>query len=314
MNKTVRQIILPLITSIIWGAAFLFQGNIAEILPPFFINCIRSLIAFVALLFVDLGFSLYRKNKKLSVEHVDKKKLIIGGLCCGATLFIAVNLQQQGISQTTSAEAAFITTMYMVFVPLIGSFFSRKTGLNIWVAIIIAFIGLACICEFYNFDFNSGYLYLIVSAIFFALQILLVDYFVNYVDGVKLSALQFGVTSGLSGIASLIFEEVAFVNVGTWVMPFIFLGVFSSAGGYTLQIISQKGTNPALVSLLLSLESAFALIIEIIVCLISGATLNYSFVQYLGCALMLVAVVISQITSFNNAKKTSADDENDNNI
>lgn len=314
MNKYVRQILLPLLAAAIWGAAFLAQGNLSTVLPPFFINFTRSIIACLALLVVDFCFRAYKKSKKIQVEKTDVKKLVLGGVCCGLSLCGAINVQQIGIGGTSSGEAAFVTTLYMILVPVFGVFLKRKAGVNIWVSVGIAVIGLALICQVQTATVNVSYLYLIASAFFFAVQILFVDYFVRFVDGVKLSCAQFLVAGIVSGIISLSVEKVEFSNMSQAILPLLYLGICSSAVGYTLQIIAQKGTNPTVVSLLLSMESAFALLFGVISCLIAGMPIKEEPLQFLGCFLMLCAVVLSQVNPFksrvNNENKDKKEDEN----
>ena len=305
MNRQIKQIALPLIAAAIWGSAFLVQGNLGDYLPPFFINAARGIVAFIALFVLDRIMWLLRKNKTAqsvsSVEKIDVKKLLIGGLICGVFLFGAINVQQIGINGTTSGEAAFITTLYMLLVPIFGVFLKKKIGLNIWASVILGVVGLALICELQSFSINVYYIYLLISAVFFALQIMAVDYFVQFVDGVKLSCVQFLVASVLSGVISLIFEEVDGASLAKGILPILYLGIFSSAGGYTLQIISQKGTNAAVVTLLLSMESVFALIFGILACLASGRPIEETPLQLIGCAIMFAAVIVSQF-DFNFAK------------
>lgn len=310
MNKNVRQIVLPLLASAIWGAAFLAQGNLSSVLPPFFINFFRSLIAVFSLLVVDLIFTQIKKSKGVEIQKVNVKKLVIGGVCCGLSLCGAVNVQQIGIGGSTSGEAAFITTLYMILVPVMGVFFKRKVGLNIWISVVIAVIGLALICQVHSVAFKEAYIYLICSAIFFAIQILFVDYFVQFVDGVKLSCAQFLVASVVSGIISLCTEDVNINAVGEGLLPLLYLGIFSSAVGYTLQIVAQKGTNPTVVSLILSLESAFALVFGVLQCLILQKPITETPLQFLGCFLMLSAIILSQVNPFKKLQKKSKTVEN----
>lgn len=302
MNRQIRQILLPLLAAAIWGAAFLVQGDLGEIFPPFFINFARSMLAVVALLVVSFCFDFAKKKKTGEPQKVNFKMLVIGGICCGLSLCGAINVQQIGINHTSSGVAAFITALYMVLVPLFGVFLKRKVGVNIWISVAFGVIGLAFICQLEAAEFNVYYIYLIVSAIFFAIQILCVDYFVTYVDGVKLSCAQFLVAGIVSGILSLCTETIDMSRFSEAILPLLYLGVFSSAVGYTLQIIAQKGTNPTVVSLLLSMESAFALIFSVLVCLFTGEAIKETPLQFLGCALMLFAIIFSQINPFK--KKT----------
>ncbi len=304
MNKSVRQFVLPVLSAAIWGAAFLAQGNLSNVLPPFFINFARSMLAVITLSVVDVCFTSVKKAQKKETKPINKKMFIIGGTCCGLSLCVAVNLQQLGIDYgATAGEAAFITTLYMVLVPIFGVILKRKIGLNVWISVVFAVIGLAFICEIHTLNFSIAYLYLILAALFFAMQIMFVDYFVGYVDGIKLSCVQFLITGVLSGVISLCVEKVDTTAFKEAIFPLLYLGVCSSAIGYTLQITAQKGTNPAVVSLLLSFESAFALLFDVVACLFTGNKINETPMQFLGCFLMFTAIVLCQINSFKRKKK-----------
>lgn len=312
LNKYFRKIGLPLITAAIWGAAFLAQGNLGEILPPFFINFARSIIAVISLFIIDFIVTAYKKRKNKPIQKVDFKKLALGGVCCGVSLFGAMNVQQIGINGATTGEAAFITTLYMVLVPVVGVFLKKKVGVNVWVSVVIALIGLGLICQIQTLHVNVSYLYLIACAVFFTVQILFIDYFAQYVDGMKLCAAQFLVAGVLSGILSLCVEngKVDFSRFSEAIFPLLYVGVFSSAIGYTLQIVAQRGENGAIVSLLLSMEAAFALLFGVLSCLISGKPIEETPLQFLGCFLMLSAVVISQIDPFKKRKSQENKEEN----
>lgn len=312
LNKYFRKIGLPLITAAIWGAAFLAQGNLGEILPPFFINFARSIIAVISLFIIDFIVTAYKKRKNKPIQKVDFKKLALGGVCCGVSLFGAMNVQQIGINGATTGEAAFITTLYMVLVPVVGVFLKKKVGVNVWISVVIALIGLGLICQIQTLHVNVSYLYLIACAVFFTVQILFIDYFAQYVDGMKLCAAQFLVAGVLSGILSLCVEngKVDFSRFSEAIFPLLYVGVFSSAIGYTLQIVAQRGEDGAIVSLLLSMEAAFALLFGVLSCLISGKPIEETPLQFLGCFLMLSAVVISQIDPFKKRKSQENKEEN----
>ncbi|MBQ6883350.1 MAG: DMT family transporter [Clostridia bacterium] len=301
MKTKIKQIIIPIVTAAIWGSAFLAQGELSKNFPAFFINAARAGIAFFALLVIILlrdKFGIILKNKSGKVVEatpINKRKLIFGSLTCGVCLFIATNIQQFGIEGTLPSEAAFITTMYMIFVPIFSLFLGKKLGLNIWLAVVIAIIGLALICKIEGFNIDIYYVYLLISAVFFAVQIMLVDHYINHVDALKLSCGQFLVCSVLSIILSVCTETVNWSMISVAIFPLIYLGFFSSAIGYTLQIVSQRNGNPTVVTLILSLESVFALIFNIIVCLCMGQSIQETPLQFLGCALMLVAIFLSQM-------------------
>ena len=292
-NKVIRQVVAPLLAAMIWGSAFVFQSVSTEFIEPFTFNMARSLVASVFLLGLTLVMRAFRKEKK-EVSPQDKKayrkELLTGGLCCGVFLTIASNLQQLGIAYTTTGKAGFITALYIVVVPVAGIFFRKKVDFTVWISVLLAVAGLYFLCVKEGFSIAAGDFYVFLCAIFFAGQILLVDRFVQKVDGVELSFVQFIVMTVLSGICMLIFENPDWPAIRACIGPILYVGVFSSGVAYTLQIIAQKDANPTVVSILMSMESVFATL--------SGAVFLQEVLsgrEYAGCALMLVAVVLAQI-------------------
>ena len=292
-NKVIRQIICPLLAAMIWGSAFVFQSVSTEFIEPFTFNMARSLVASVFLLGLALVMRAFRGEKK-EVSAQDKKiyrkELMMGGICCGVFLTIASNLQQLGIAYTTTGKAGFITALYIVVVPVAGIFFRKKVDFTVWISVLLAVAGLYFLCVTEGFSVAAGDFYVFLCAIFFAGQILMVDHFVQKVDGVELSLVQFIVMTVLSGICMLVFESPDWPAIRACIGPILYVGVFSSGVAYTLQIVAQKDANPTVVSVLMSMESVFATL--------SGAIFLQEVLsgrEYAGCALMLVAVVLVQI-------------------
>lgn len=297
MSKNIRQIVFPLLAAIIWGTAFVVQGDVADRIPPFFFNGIRFVIAGFALLFIILIREAVAKKKlKEEYEPPKIKKVVLGGVVCGVVLSVATNLQQWGITLGVSGGvSAFITALYMIIVPIIGIFLGKKTTLNVWIAAIIALPALYLVCDVRGFNFDLGTILTIGCAIFFAFHILVVDKFVQNENGFILSCVQFFVAGITSFICSLIFDKIDFAVIVECVPQILYVGLVSSAVGYTLQIEAQKGTNPTCVSLLLCLESLFALLVEAVVGVVTNNPIVYSPLRYVGCAIMLAAVIVSQV-------------------
>lgn len=306
MSKTVRQIVLPLITALIWGSAFIFQGQVADKIGAFTFNAARSIIAFVFLLILALSMDMVKAHKKIEVPKTDKKRLIIGGMCCGFALFVASNLQQYGMLGTkpiggevlTEGDSAFITALYIILTPISGIFFKKKTTVNIWVASLMAVLGLFLLCGVSVKDLTIYHAALFACAIGFTGHILVIDHFTQTLDGVKLSCAQFLFASVFSLISALIFEGIDFAALASCIVPILYVGIFSSGIAYTLQIIAQKGSNPTVVGILLSLESVFALLCEIFIGLITHKTIMHTALQFFGCAIMLLAIVLAQLNIF----------------
>lgn len=285
----VRQNVLPVLAALIWGTAFVAQSVGADYVEPFTFNAARSAIAFLFLLALCL---VRRKVQKGVVESATKswKDLVVGGLCCGVAMTAAANLQQKGLETTTSGRAGFITALYIVIVPIIGIFMKKKAPKTLMISVPLAVAGLYCLCIKEDFSISEGDLYVFLCALCFSAHILFIDHFTQKVDGAELSCVQFLVMAVLSSIGMIATESPSLEALGMCLWPILYVGIFSSAVAYTLQILAQKDSDPTVVSLLLSLESVFATL--------AGAIILHdqmSGKEYLGCVLMLVAVVLAQL-------------------
>ena len=294
-RRSIKQVVLPLLAALIWGSAFTAQSLSAGHIPAFTFNALRSVAAVVALLVVI--FIMRTKGAPDTRSKAEKqgtmKDLVRGGLCCGVFLTLGSNLQQLGIERTSVGKAGFITALYVVLVPLLGLFFRKRVSPQVWGGVVIATLGLYFLCmePGSGLSINSGDLFVLLCAFCFTGQILCVDHFVQKVDPVELSCAQFAVVTVISAVAALIRGETVILSDVAACLPYIlYVGVFSSGVAYTLQIIAQKDGDPTIVSLLLCLESFFAALCGAIVLheTLSGR-------EYLGCALMLAAVLLSQI-------------------
>lgn len=296
MNKKILGNLLLLITSIIWGSAFVAQITGMDVLGPFTFSAVRSLIATVF-----LGFLVIFLKDEMNTKTND---LIKGGLACGVFIFIASSLQQFGLLFTTAGKASFITTLYILIVPILALLIMKnKINLATWVAIILGAIGLylLAIPSRASFSINKGDFVVFIGAFFWAAHILIIDYFTKKVSPVKLSFIQFLIMTILSAIVAILFEkETATIqNIMLSWKSIAYAGFFSSGIAYTLQMVGQKYTNPVLASLILSLESVF------------GALSGYLFLneiltkrEFLGCAVVFVAIIIAQIpTNIFDKKK-----------
>ena len=315
MNKNIRQTIIPMIVAIIWGSSFIAQGDVAGKMGAFTFNTVRSLIAVVTLFCVILIIGFIKKRRGEEYKTTNKKQLIVYGVICGIIQGIAANVQQFGMlgvteaggKVLTSGDAAFITALYVVLVPIGSSIFGKKIGLNVWIAVIVAIFGLVLVCNFTGGREFSVYHVLLFSAAFcFAAHILYIGRVSAKVDGLKLSCIQFLTAAILSGICTLIFEKVDFSVLFANVGQLLYVGVFSSGVAYTLQIFAQKDTNPTIVTLILCLESFFALITEYIVGFIGGTPAEHTPLQLLGCFIMLSALMMSQVNVFKKRENISS--------
>lgn len=286
----IRQNVLPLLTALIWGTAFVAQSVGAEYMGPFTFNTARAVIAFVFLLGLRAAAGLWRRRQGTPSSGTSRRELALGGLCCGTALTVASYFQQKGIETATAGKAGFVTALYIVLVPIFGRILGRSVSRTVWFGVALAVAGLYCLCINEAFTISGGDFYLLLCAVCFSVQILTVDRFSQRVDGVELSCVQFLVMSVLSALGIFTETPPDMAAVSAWIWPVLYVGVFSSGVAYTLQILSQKDADPAVVSLLMSLESVFATVAGVLILhdRMSGR-------EYFGCALMLAAVILAQL-------------------
>ncbi len=283
-----RQVLFPILAAMIWGTAFVFQRVASAQVAPFTYNAARSVVAAV-FLFTLLLLKNRRSHLK-KPEPANRRKLITGGILCGIALFAASNLQQFGLTEVGAGKAGFITALYIVIVPILGLFLRRRTSVLMWLAVMLAAVGLYLLCVTDGFSLAPGDLYLLLCALAFSVHIMLIDRFGTGVDGIALSGIMFAVAGVLSGIVAVFLETPNLGGLRQAMWGILYVGIFSSGVAYTLQILAQQGSNPVVVSLLLSLESVFATI--------SGAIVLHerlSLRGYIGCTVMLAAVVLAQV-------------------
>ncbi len=289
-----------LLTALIWGCAFVAQSSGMDYVGPFTFQTSRSILGCLVLIpFIFANDAVKKKNN--TYEKQNPKTLILGGILCGTALTVASGLQQYGMQYSTAGKGAFITAMYIVLVPILGLFMKKKVNPIIWISVILGALGLYLLCIKEDFSLGEGDIYLILCAVAFSFHILIVDHFSAKVDGVKLSCLQFGVMFILSAIFMFMTETPNIADIKAAWLPICYAGIMSCGVGYTLQIVGQKYTEPTVASLLMSLESVFAVIAGII--LLKEAP---SAKEWLGCASMFAAIIIAQIPQKpKEAKKTT---------
>ena len=297
MSKKMQSNILLLFTALIWGSSFVAQKSGMNYIEPFTFNGIRMVIGGLVL----IPFILLMDRKKardgaaepMSDEEKAKarKKIIAGGICCGLAIFVASSLQQFGVSYTTAGKAGFITTLYVVIVPIISVLLRKRVRPIMWLCVVLGAVGLYLLCMTDDsFKLAFGDMLVLLCAVAFAVHIMVVDHFAAKLDGTKLSCIQF-LTSGILGLVGMAIFESPDINaiLDCW-LPILYAGVLSCGLGYTFQVIAQKYAEPTVASLLMSLESVFAVI--------SGAILLHetmSMRELTGCAVIFAAVIISQL-------------------
>ena len=288
----IKKIFAPLLAAIIWGTAFVAQSIGADLVPnnPFAFNAARSVVAVITLAIILLiSKAIKPRQGDAPKPKSNKKALLLGGLCCGTAMAVATGLQQIGLGETDAGKAGFITALYIVLVPVFSLFLGRKTSLLTAFSVVVTVIGMYLLCVSDGFTIQSSDIYIILCGVVFTFQIMCIDHFAPQTNSIALSLAQFAVMAVESAVVSFLFEEPAWDGLIAACIPILYLGIFSSGIAYTLQIYAQKGSDPTLVALLLSLESVFGAI--------AGALMGETMTgrEYLGCALMLIAVVLSQL-------------------
>ena len=293
MNKRIISNILLLVTALIWGSSFVAQ-KAGTALEPFTYNGIRTLVGGISLVPVILILSKVGKGKAADAAPKDKKSLILGGIVCGTFLAIASNLQQFGMYFDADAgKAGFITALYIMIVPILGMFLGKRVRPLVWFCVLLGACGfylLTIAGKGVGLTIEKGDLFVLLCAVLFSCHILAIDHFSPKCDGVKLSCLQFFVAGGLSFIMMLIFESPDINQIIDCWFPIIYAGVFSCGIAYTLQDVAQKNAEPTAASLILSLESVFAVI--------SGAILlgeRMTGYEIFGCVVIFIAVILAQL-------------------
>lgn len=299
MNKKLKGSLVLLLATTIWGTAFVAQDEAMAFVGPFTFQAVRCFMALLVLLPTSL-IADRKKSDGLSYgKRWADKKLWKAGILCGIPLFIACNLQQLGIAENTGAgKSAFITAMYIIFVPIIGLLRKQKIRWTIPVSVLLAVVGLYYLSCYGVTQISTGDLLLFGCAIAFSVQITFVDIFANSVDVVRLSTIQALVCTILSSVFMFILETPTWSGIYDALLPLAYVGCLSMGLSYTLQIVGQKNLDPSVASLIMSMESVFAVI--------AGGIIQKQWLkqwEFIGCILVLAAVIISQLPQ--RKKKTA---------
>ncbi len=292
--NTKRNSFLLFLTASIWGLAFVFQSKGMEYMDPFTFNGVRSLIGAASLLvFVFVRWRITGK----SLKELDWKLTLTAGLCCGLALTVASSLQQFGIAQTTVGKAGFITTLYIIFVPIAGLLFRKRVSKVVWLAAAMAAVGMYLLCMTESLSINTGDILVFLCAIAFTVHIMIIDYFSPKTDGVVISLIQFTVCGVLCMIGAFLWGNPAWSQITSGVSTLLYAGVMSCGVAYTLQIVGQNGVNPTVAALLMSLESVVATIAGVIAYKIGFLKVDQTMTgrQIAGCAIVFAAVILVQL-------------------
>ena len=307
MQKKLRANLMLLVAALIWGSTFVAQTTASDTVEPFTFLFSRSFIGFLFLIPVIAIFN-YQGNKKLNMGEQKQtlkpsKLTIIAGVLCGVALTIASYCQQKGITLMTdnaSGKAGFITALYIVFTPIFGVILKRRIPKIIAICVPIATLGFYLLCIKSDFSIELGDLLTLASAFFFTFHILIIDYFMEKgANPIKTSCIQFLVVGIISLILAFIFEKPDFSVIWNAKLEIMYAGFLSSGIAYTLQIIAQKDADPTSATLIMSLESVFAVLSG---WLVLGEALSSK--ELFGCLLVFIAVILAQVQLPPPKKKT----------
>lgn len=292
-NKKILANILLLMTAIIWGSAFVAQRVGMNFVEPFTFNFSRFFLSTLVLIPVIFFTEKSQKNKgndESENQSNDSKVFLKASIVCGSFLFAGSSLQQFGLVFTTAGKSAFITTLYILLVPIFGLFFKHRVSIVGWIAVIFGTIGLYFLCITESFTIAKGDFIVLIGAFFWTAHVLSIDYFLQKVNPIRLAMAQFAVSSLFSLIAAVLFETPNIQSILAASIPILYAGIMSGGVGFTFQILGQQYTTPTIASLLMSMESVFALLAGYLLLneVMTGR-------EFLGCILMFIAIIISQI-------------------
>lgn len=311
MSKNMKGNILLFITAFIWGCAFVAQRTGMEYIGPLTFNGIRSLVGgFTLLIYLFIRNKLQKNNRIAETSGVNETKLVdkvdraneiitnppskkftfLCGLVCGFCLFAGTTLQQMGMVYTTAGKAGFITALYIILVPLLGIFLGKKIRLVVWLGVVLALVGLYLLCVGEDFSVNKGDMLVLLCSFAFTIHITFVDKVSQRIDGVVISCIQLFVCGVISVPGMILFEVIDWKLILQCTVPILYAGVLSCGVAYTLQIVAQKYTEPTVASMIMSLESVFALLSGMIILKETIAPH-----EIVGCVVMFAAIILAQL-------------------
>ncbi len=300
MSKNLKGSIMLLITSFIWGTAFVAQSDGMNYVEPFTYNAMRTLLGGFVLIPIILIFKAVGKRTGAPPLKYSLKNTVKGGICCGIVLFIASSFQQFGIAYTTTGKAGFITALYIVLVPLLlGMILKKAVPLKMWLFVLIAVVGFWFLCINEDFRISKGDFLVLCCALFFAVHIIVVDHFIEQnTDGMLMSCIQFFTAAVFMLIGMFVFESPNIDSIIDAKIPVLYAGIMSSGVAYTMQILGQRYTAPTIATLLMSLESVFAAL--------SGWLILHEKLspkELCGCGLVFTAVILAQLVGEDRKKE-----------
>lgn len=296
-RKQIKGVSLLLITALIWGSSFVAQSVGLESIGTFTFSAVRTLFGALALLPIIVVREIMERKTITPAQKAEKRaetrRTVYSGAILGVVFCIATNFQQVALTDSSAGKVAFITAMYIIFVPIIGLFLKKRISRITWVCVVLGFVGLYFLCM-NGASLGAvkvGDLYALVCSVAFAVHILLIERYTEKTDGIKLSCMQLLTSSVISTVLMMIFEEPTLAAIGVAIIPLLYSGVMSSGVAYTLQIIGQRYTESAMASLIMCMESVFAVLASAL--LLSEVMTVW---EIIGCVIMFVAIALPHVT------------------
>ena len=286
--KRIKAALLLTIAALVWGAAMSFQSEGMEHVGPLTFQAVRFMLGGTVLL--PLVLTLGKKDPGEGSPNYNPKGVLFGGAVCGFFLMIACTLQQFGIIYTTVGKAGFLTSLYIIVIPVLGIFLRKRIGLNVWIGVVLAMVGMYLLCMKESLVLSKGDTLVLICAFVFSFQIMAIDKYAAIYNGLKLSCVQFYVCGILSVIVMFIFEKPDLTGLWAARVPILYTGVMSCGIGYTFQTLAQKNLQPTVASIIMSLESVFAAVFGWI--LLKQAM---SVREIVGCFVLFAAIIITQV-------------------
>ncbi len=293
-KKVIKSDAILFATALIWGFAFVAQKEGMEYIGPFTFNAIRFVLGTLTLLPI-----LFLRKKKPFQQEQKKTSLNLmqAGLIAGTALFLGATFQQIGIKYTTAGNAGFITSLYVIFTPILGIIIGMIPKLRVWIGAILATAGLYFLTVNGNFEISSGDLLVLICAVFYAVHVHVIGWLSPSFSSYKLALMQFLVAGLMSSLAAILSEPIVWEWIYKAMLPLLYVGVLSTGLAFTLQIVGQKIALPSHAAIILSFEAVFAAI---------GGWLmlgeSFSLKGIIGCMLMLAGIIIAQINLFRKTK------------
>ena len=293
-SKKIYSSLILLLAAMIWGFAFAAQDDASDI-PAFTLGALRGILAgfFLIIVIVIVDRVSHTGRRLFTKRGLDITKTeLVGGAIAGAVLTAASAMQQIGINEgTDGGKAGFITALYVILVPVFALVLKKRSPINVWVGVVISIVGFYLLCIKDGFTVAASDLFVLGGAILFTFHILTIDKFAPRCDGIRMSCVQFFTYALINCILAILFDPQTSIElIGQHAFSVIFLGIGSSGIGYALQIVGQKGAHPTVATIILSLESVFGVIGT---ALFLSQTLTLR--EYLGCAIIFVAVILAQL-------------------